>query len=253
MALSSYSFRIRKRIVIAAGTLFLLSFAMSATAIGYYAYTRPRSPQSQFGLVYPINDHGWIVYGTRFEQIISGPVIPACLFGVVILLVAALRPFNESAFQLPPTAVMWRELIKLPWRYYRLVSSFSPNQIVTTLEAVTAPKRSFGDIRTQFGDFAGTISTGGFRLIPIISYQNSFLPVISGHLDRFATGTQVSISMRPNWLVLLLWIMWMTAAGPVSDRGGSRAARPSAPLTRNNSCVRPAVLWLLDLQCLFRL
>jgi hypothetical protein len=111
-----------------------------------------------------------------------------------------------------PKSAMWRDLVALPWRHYEVTSPLNQAQIAAALQAATTlPSRWSGFWpRTQSADFEGTVTPGGFTISRIIRYRNSFLPVITGHIDTIATGARVTISMRLSWFILVFWVVWMT-------------------------------------------
>ncbi len=49
-----------------------------------------------------------------------------------------------------------------------------------------------------------------FKITRIISYQNSFMPVIHGRIVSTPRGTEVRILMRPYLFVILFLAVWST-------------------------------------------
>jgi hypothetical protein len=100
--------------------------------------------------------------------------------------------------------------VGLPWRHYVAVSQKEPARIVAAIQNATAPRRQFWEARNSSAPFEGAVDQGRFTLSRIISYRNSFLPVITGQIIPVPTGSQVVISMRPSWFALVFWVVWMS-------------------------------------------
>jgi hypothetical protein len=90
------------------------------------------------------------------------------------------------------------------------VSQNEPASIIAAIQNTTAPRRQFWEARNSSAPFEGAVDQGDFTLSRVISYRNSFLPVITGQIVPAPTGSQVVISMRPRWFALVFWIVWMS-------------------------------------------
>lgn len=68
-------------------------------------------------------------------------------------------------------------------------------------------KRLFNSLRSN-KIYQGEISETGFKISRIISYQNSFLPVIYGSLSETEEGTEIKIELMPHWFVIIFFLVW---------------------------------------------
>ncbi len=61
-------------------------------------------------------------------------------------------------------------------------------------------------------EFQGKVNNYRFNIKRIINYKNSFLPVISGKIEKRTypiKGSQISVMMRMNWLVMIFSLFWI--------------------------------------------
>ncbi len=114
-----------------------------------------------------------------------------------------------------PDRPLWRDLVALPWRRYVAIGPNDPASIVAAIQRATAPPRQFWEARGSSPGFEGVVGQDGFTLHRVISYRNSFLPVIRGRISQSLMGSRVVISMRPSWFVLVFWIVWMSGVTAV--------------------------------------
>jgi hypothetical protein len=56
--------------------------------------------------------------------------------------------------------------------------------------------------------FGGQLRGNEFELRRIINYRNSFLPVITGRIETFGSGTRLTVDMRLQMAVLIFMIVW---------------------------------------------
>jgi hypothetical protein len=61
--------------------------------------------------------------------------------------------------------------------------------------------------------YSGDVWNGGFKIVPVISYRNSFLPVICGAFEGHANYTIVHITMRIHWAVVGFLCFWCVMVG----------------------------------------
>jgi hypothetical protein len=85
----------RKVIVFIGALLSLFAIIFSAGATGYFVRYRPIHPMPDTDWIYPIYDHGRIVYGTRLDQGLTDGLLPAILIAVTFLLAAVFRPVDH--------------------------------------------------------------------------------------------------------------------------------------------------------------
>lgn len=63
-------------------------------------------------------------------------------------------------------------------------------------------------------EFQGNVNNYRFNIKRIISYRNSFLPIISGKIEKRAypiKGSQISVTMRMNCFVMIFSMFWIGA------------------------------------------
>ena len=83
---------------------------------------------------------------------------------------------------------------------------------------------------TKRGYFEGRVAGSRFKIIRIIRYLNSFIPIIEGRFRRHGLGTVVTVNMRLMWPIVAFWfgiilfLAWgsvavnSTLAGPFGAR-----------------------------------
>lgn len=61
--------------------------------------------------------------------------------------------------------------------------------------------------------FEGQLTTNEFEIKRIISYRNSFLPIIKGRIETFGTGTRLTVNMRLHVAVMTFMAVWFGFVG----------------------------------------
>jgi len=90
----------------------------------------------------------------------------------------------------------------------------SPAEIVATLNAYIEPKKSFRFFSfSEHKVFEGELTQNGFKVMRIIFYRNSFLPVITGKFVTGQSGSTISITMRLHAFVLAFMCVWFGGVG----------------------------------------
>ncbi len=71
--------------------------------------------------------------------------------------------------------------------------------------------------------YQGTLSEEGFKIMRIIHYRNSFLPVVQGKFETRGRETLIHIQMAPHPFVLgflgFWFLIWYSAVIPISLSG----------------------------------
>lgn len=101
----------------------------------------------------------------------------------------------------------------LPYHRFELDSPLKPAAALTAMQAVTEPEKAFRFNWPSSGNerrFEGEISGDGFHVRRIIGYRNSFLPVIDGTVHAQASGSRISIRMRPFIFVYVFAAVWLS-------------------------------------------
>lgn len=100
----------------------------------------------------------------------------------------------------------------LPFHRFELISPLKPAAALTAMQAVTEPEKAFRFNWPSSGNdrrFEGAITGDNFRVRRIIGYRNSFLPVIDGTVHAQASGSRISITMRPFMFVYAFAAIWL--------------------------------------------
>jgi hypothetical protein len=119
------------------------------------------------------------------------------------------------------------DCIRPPFRKFEFTSAMSTAHAARVLQEVVEPPRKWGrPTSTKHGYFEGTVAGGRFKILRIINYQNSFIPIIEGNFRRDGLGTNVSLKMRLVWPVVPIWIGIILFLGWNSVSVDSRLAGP---------------------------
>jgi hypothetical protein len=96
----------------------------------------------------------------------------------------------------------------VPYEKFEIHTLKSRDQVIGILRLNTDGKRP--GIFRQASDkcFWGSVFPNGFKLSPIITYRNSFLPVIVGRLEQ-DDGTVVDVRMRLNGFTTVFMSFWL--------------------------------------------
>ncbi len=104
----------------------------------------------------------------------------------------------------------------LPFEEYVIKSKLSVEEVNLKLNENIEPKSkslfsSF--IRTTTKPYEGEIYGNRFKISRIISYKNSFLPVISGDIFTFKNFTNINVKMETNRTILVIWYLIVLIVG----------------------------------------
>ncbi len=101
-----------------------------------------------------------------------------------------------------------RDLLAFPYRLAVLETSTPVVRVLKRIEQAVEPRRLWRFSRVH-RDFEGVVSRNNFKIMRIIHYRNSFLPVIAGTVQpRLQGGTRVEITMRLNKAVAAFMMLW---------------------------------------------
>jgi hypothetical protein len=111
------------------------------------------------------------------------------------------------------------ECLRPPFRKFEFSTPMSIAHASRVLQEIVEPPRKWGwRTSAKRGYFEGRVAGGRFKILRIVRYQNSFLPVIEGNFRGDGPGTQVSLKMRlvwpvvPFWLSVILFLAWGSVA-----------------------------------------
>jgi hypothetical protein len=57
--------------------------------------------------------------------------------------------------------------------------------------------------------YQGTVTSNSFKILRIIGYRNSFLPVIEGTFERKLSKTEITVKMRLHKVVAVFMFLWI--------------------------------------------
>ena len=100
----------------------------------------------------------------------------------------------------------------MPFWFAEIATPLSPDVVEQQLRHLIWPTKDLFsrlEIPTAGPPFRGTIEGGRFKIVPVITYRNSFLPVIYGAVARsVAGGTLVRLRMRVNLFAAVFMAVW---------------------------------------------
>ena len=100
-----------------------------------------------------------------------------------------------------------------PKATFTIDTTLSTSELSAALNAVTEPQQWFRWGATEGKLFHGECSGDGFTLWRIITYRNSFLPIIEGRITPAISGCRVAVTMRLHRFVAAFMIFWLGFVG----------------------------------------
>ena len=89
-----------------------------------------------------------------------------------------------------------------------VIKTNDPIDVVRTkLNENIEERRLFNSLRSN-KIYQGEISDTEFKISRIISYKNSFLPIIYGNLSETEEGTEIIMKLMPHWFVVIFFLVW---------------------------------------------
>ena len=97
-----------------------------------------------------------------------------------------------------------------PCDSFEIETTMSPEDIVASLSAKVEPRKlvRLTGFSSHHAEFEGHISPDGFKITRILSYRNSFVPVITGRFLPRGSGTKIAIRMRVHLLATAFMCVW---------------------------------------------
>lgn len=95
----------------------------------------------------------------------------------------------------------------LPFERITYRTNLSEQEVITRLLDFVEPKK-FGFGRNPVKEYEGFINNNYFEINRIIKGRNSFLPQISGVIQKHHYETQIEVKMKLHWLVFVFLIFW---------------------------------------------
>lgn len=107
-------------------------------------------------------------------------------------------------------------MLLIPYEYLIIKTHLSPEEAHCKLASVVEQRRSMRwcwIFWSEHRPYQGRVSRDKFRLIRIIHYRNSFLPIVKGRIQQEVDGSCVHITMHPHIVVLGFMAFWLGALG----------------------------------------
>jgi hypothetical protein len=127
-------------------------------------------------------------------------------------------------------------MLLLPFDYMIINTPLNPGAayriLIDNVEERTTPFFDFQP-RLDTKPYLGVIGSEKFRIWKVISYRNSFLPIIRGTIKENNSGTILKITMMPAMSVLLFMSVWF---------GGLIFALVFLLLDKNDGKLNPAFI-----------
>jgi hypothetical protein len=92
----------------------------------------------------------------------------------------------------------------IPYKYFVIYTNISSEKAERLAADNIAPPRSLFQARTPGKEFEGSVASDGFTINRIISYRNSFLPILNGRFKPLKKGTKISIYITWHPIILIL-------------------------------------------------
>lgn len=105
----------------------------------------------------------------------------------------------------------------LPFENISYKSKLDSGEVLERINQITEPKKAFRLIgffvSSNQKPYEGWVDGRSFKLNRIIAYGNSFLPIISGSIEKDFNGSTINIKMRLNTFVLVFIFIWFGGVG----------------------------------------
>ena len=96
----------------------------------------------------------------------------------------------------------------LPPQRLVIESSLTPAEVIERLQGVTAAHGSRSGRDQTDTVFRGVVGGHDFRLVRIIAYRNSFVPIVEGRVEPVAHGSRMTATIRLPRLVAAFEFLW---------------------------------------------
>ena len=100
----------------------------------------------------------------------------------------------------------------LPWDHYDIQTSLNREKVVELWGSEVEPRKWLRFSR-QHKTFEGEVTWQGFKIMRIIHYRNSFLPIIHGSFEQGGKGIDIKVRMRLHPFVIAFMCFWFGFLG----------------------------------------
>lgn len=103
----------------------------------------------------------------------------------------------------------------IPYEKLTISSAYRAEEVLARIAQntemeMTFKKRFLGRIKMRSNNtYEGTVSDKGFEISRVIFYRNSFLPLIIGDVRDQPFGSEIDLTLRMNWVVIIFAMIWM--------------------------------------------
>lgn len=101
----------------------------------------------------------------------------------------------------------------IPQETFTIDTSMSAPEVKERMMKHAEPKKWLRLFSAECKFFQGECSDSGFKLSRIISYRNSFLPIINGKFEEGVNGMKINISISLHPLVIAFMLLWFVGLG----------------------------------------
>ncbi|AZB25527.1 hypothetical protein KB553_22560 [Chryseobacterium rhizoplanae] len=98
----------------------------------------------------------------------------------------------------------------LPFERIIFNTNLPEQEVMTRLLDFVEPKKFFS--WKHIKDYEGSVDTNSFDISRVIKYRNSFLPQISGSIQKNNYGTQIQVTMKLHIFTFFFLIVWCLMA-----------------------------------------
>lgn len=93
----------------------------------------------------------------------------------------------------------------IPYKHFVINTKLSNEEARRLVEKNIAPSRSIFQARIPGKEFEGSTGSDGFTINRIISYRNSFLPVLNGRFKPNKLGTKIDVYVTLHPIILVFF------------------------------------------------
>ena len=102
----------------------------------------------------------------------------------------------------------------LPFENFVIESSLNKEEIISALTMNIESEKTFRFMkRSDTKEFEGSLKGNEFEIRRIISYRNSFLPVINGEIESYGNNSRITIRMRLHIFTIIFISIWISIVG----------------------------------------
>ncbi len=102
----------------------------------------------------------------------------------------------------------------LPFETIVIETPLTKEEAISNLTKSIEPEKTFRFLnKSDTKHFEGQLRGNEFEIKRIISYRNSFLPIVKGRLQTIGTGTRLTVNMRVHVAVMIFMAVWFGFVG----------------------------------------